>query len=74
MTTRPFDYTTARMGARTTDGKVVLCPKCGRKGAMHIHLPTAQLPRHFTLYAHKGSDGVFHQVTECCLVSHEEGP
>lgn len=36
MARTPFDYTTKRLGSRTPDGKIVKCPKCGRKGALHL--------------------------------------
>jgi len=29
-----IDYTARRIGTRTDDGKIVLCPKCGKRGAI----------------------------------------
>lgn len=48
---KAIDYTTFRKGARTAHGRIVVCPKCGRKGAL-LELRTK----------HGATDLYFHKV------------
>lgn len=68
-----IDYTTARVGTKTPSGKIVVCPRCGRKGARRDY-PNPQPPsKMIACVSHKGHiEYGFRTITDHCFLTTED--
>jgi hypothetical protein len=67
-----IDYTAYRKGRKTPDGPIIVCPKCGRKGAVRTITSVKKPFRDVTHKKHQLSWSIFWHVDDYCFVPIEE--